>query len=47
MRKNYEEPELTLHQYPQSPANVVMTSDPSNNGNNDLFDDDVYDNIFK
>lgn len=43
MKKYYEEPELTVRTYLLSSEDVVMTSDPSNNDDNDLFDDDEYD----
>lgn len=43
MKKNYEEPELIVRNYLLLPTDVVMTSDPSNNSGNDLFDDDEYD----
>lgn len=43
MRKNYEEPEFIVRKYQLKSSDVVMTSDPSNNSGNDLFDDDEYD----
>ena len=39
MRKSYEEPVITV----RKSEDVVMTSDPSNNKGNDLFDDSEYD----
>ncbi len=43
MRKSYEEPELIIRRYNLRSGDVVMTSDPTNNTDNDLFDDDEYD----
>ena len=42
MRKSYEEPVITVRNQLKS-EDVVMTSDPSNNKGNDLFDDSEYD----
>lgn len=43
MRKKYEKPEILVRNYQLPLRDVVMTSDPSNNGGNDLFDPDEYD----
>lgn len=43
MRKSYEEPVITVRKYQLKSEDVVMTSDPSNNKGNDLFDDSEYD----
>ncbi len=43
MRKIYEEPEVKVHNYSLPPRNIIMTSDPSDNGDNGLDEDDDYD----
>ena len=43
MRKSYKEPVITVRKYQLKSEDVVMTSDPSNNKGNDLFDDSEYD----
>ncbi|MGN0522224.1 MAG: hypothetical protein ACI4IQ_06260 [Eubacterium sp.] len=43
MRKIYEGPEIEVRNYSLPPRDIVMTSDPSDNGDNSLEDGDDFD----